>query len=272
MTNLTRLASICFFLAACGDSGGSGDGGTGNGDGGPTGDGGSQISGPTAKGVYPEVVARARQIQPDMRLIRIGGNKLMEGGREIDPELAQSYWSFIFVSPSTGTQVDYIYSQGTVTMGGMSMVNPEGQRYIDGARPLAAGNMCGDATCAPTDLCCTETPDGQVTTTCQPAGDPCDGAWMDSDLAIDKLVEAGFGELGDAELREDYWTMSATLEMYGGADPTFQMAPEPIWRIAKAYDDPPLGDPEGEEWWVTHWEAQMGYVVCNPMFECFVTP
>lgn len=227
MIKLTRLACLSILLAACGDSGGNGDGGGGNADAGA--DAGPAITGHTAKGVYQEALNQAIAVgEPDMRLFRITGDDLRQGGREVDPTYNQSFWSFIFVSPSTGTAVGANYFLGDVTASVLSPQNPEGLRFVD--------------------------------------------EWIDSDIAIDKLIEGGMAELTDKELVGGGWTVSATLEMYSGTDPTFLKAPQGLWRVYEVFDEEPLGDPVGEEWWITLWEDQGGYVVCDPTGTCSVLP
>jgi hypothetical protein len=231
VTKLTRLASLSVLLlaAACGDSGTNGDGGAGNADAG--GDAGPAITGHTAKGVYQEALNQAIAIgEPDMRLFRISGEDLIASGREVDPTYNQSFWSFVFVSPSTGTTVGGFYNLGVVTADLLAPQNPEGLRFLD--------------------------------------------EWIDSDVAIDKLIEAGLTDLLDEELigNGGGWTLNGTLEMYSGTSPDFLMAPQGLWRMYRIFDEPPLGDPVGEEWWVTLWEDQGGYVVCDPAGMCGVLP
>ncbi|MSP17137.1 MAG: hypothetical protein EXR73_11125 [Myxococcales bacterium] len=92
-------------------------------------------------------------------------------------------------------------------------------------------------------------------------------AWIDSDVALAKLDEAGFVLPGAGE---PFTTVSMALAMYVGQSEDLQAIEEPIWRVTKV-TAPPGETPQGEEWLVTHWAAMDGYLVCSPA-ECTILP
>lgn len=92
--------------------------------------------------------------------------------------------------------------------------------------------------------------------------------WVDSGDAIGKLV-ANSSDTGYSPPSDPYTTLSMHLAMYVGPDPTFQSIKEPIWRVAKI-NAPPGQTPTGQEWLVTYWSDQGGYLICIPTGDCFI--
>jgi hypothetical protein len=119
------FVALC-SLGGCGSDGSSADAGPG-----PDAwsDAGGQITGNTAKGVFPAAQQIALTEQPDAVLYRLQGERLVNGGREVDPAVLQSYWSFNFISPSTGIAIDVLYAGGIIDHS-TRQDNPEGKRLF----------------------------------------------------------------------------------------------------------------------------------------------
>ena len=120
------VGALALALAACGgdDGGGGGDGA----DGGPTADAGPPDApvalGLTAQGVYAGAVATARGMREDAALFEVTSRQI-SGGGEMQEANAQSFWSYAFVSPSTGSRVNVIYNQGAYAAS-TGTINPDG--------------------------------------------------------------------------------------------------------------------------------------------------
>ncbi len=128
---LTRLA----LLMVLGVAGACGGGGGGDADGGPPPgpdagpDAAPMALGHDALGAYNGARMIAVWEESDAVLYRVTGDYLVMGGRECDPAVNYSFWTFTFLSPGTGVAIDVIYSMGTYTKFTRTE-NPEGKRLF----------------------------------------------------------------------------------------------------------------------------------------------
>jgi hypothetical protein len=129
---LTRLASLSLLVLALSCGGGSGDDGDGGNTPGPDAgpDAMAMALGHDARGAYAGALMLAQWEQADEQLYRLTGDYLVFAGRETDPAQMSSFWTFSFISPSTGVTVDIVYSRGVYGPPYVSSTNPEGKRLV----------------------------------------------------------------------------------------------------------------------------------------------
>lgn len=92
---------------------------------------------------------------------------------------------------------------------------------------------------------------------------PEDG-WMDSDVAMQKLIAAGFQAPGPTDMHTTVSLGLSPLEL-------LQDVPDPHWKLEKI-TAPPGGEVESETWYVLYIAGEGVYVVCDPEAQCSTVP
>lgn len=82
----------------------------------------------TAAGAYAGAIAIAKGEHDDAVLFEITSDRILVNG-EVDPEVLQSFWSYAFVSMSSGRRINVLYLQDMYAPS-FSDVNPEGLKFL----------------------------------------------------------------------------------------------------------------------------------------------